>query len=329
MTAGPALLITNGDAAGSLLRKAFQGAEVLPWRDVLHDGPVPLTRTFSELSNIRVEFLASKAWGEAADLQTMFDARDRGLAHQGEFASVTLWFEHDLYDQLQLIQLLDWFGDQRRDGGLSLVQADDFLGRQSLEALIELQALEAPISDDQRELSQRAWAAFRQPNPEAWAALLSSPLGALPHLAAAIRRSLEELPQPGSGISRTERAILEAIKAGVSRPLELFTTVQQGEDAAFMGDWSFWDRLDGLANAASPLIEGLTGSPFRPDWSEEQRATYFKSDVEMTDFGAQVLAGKQDHATRNPIDRWVGGTHLTNDALWRWDSDQERLIAPD
>lgn len=328
MTAGVALLITNGDAAGSLLRKAFQGVEVLPWRDVLHDGPVPLTNSFSELSKIRVEFLASKGWGVTADLQAMFDARDRGLAHQGEFAGVTLWFEHDLYDQLQLIQLLDWFADQRLDGGLSLVQADAFLGRQTLEALIEMQVLEAPVSEDQRELAQRAWSAFRQPSPEEWAALLGEPPDALPHLAAAIRRSLQELPQPGSGLSQTEQAILEAVRGGVSNPLELFTTVQQGEEAAFMGDWSFWDRLDGLANAAAPLIEGLAGAPFRPDWPEDERAAYLKSEVAMTDFGAHVLAGKQDHASRNQIDRWIGGTHLTNDTLWRWDGGKQRLIAP-
>jgi len=328
MTAGPVLLITNGDSAGSLLRKAFQGTEVLPWRDVLHDGPVPLTNSFSELSNIRVKFLASKGWGDPSNLQAMFDARDRGLAHHGEFARVTLWFEHDLYDQLQLLQLLDWFGDQRRDDGLSLVQADDFLGRQSLESLIEMQALEAPVSDDQRELAKRAWLAFRKPSPEEWAALLSSKLDALPHLASAIRRSLEELPHPGTGLSRTERAILEAMKAGVSTPLELFTTVQQSEEAAFMGDWSFWDWLDGLANAETPLIDGLTGAPFRPDWSDDERAAYLKSDVRLTDFGAQALAGAKDHAASNTIDRWIGGTHLTNDALWRWDSGKDRLIGP-
>jgi hypothetical protein len=30
------LIITNGDAAGELLRRAIPRAEVLPWRDVLH-----------------------------------------------------------------------------------------------------------------------------------------------------------------------------------------------------------------------------------------------------------------------------------------------------
>jgi hypothetical protein len=38
------LIITNGDAAGELLRRATPGTEVLPWRDVLHEGPVHLKR---------------------------------------------------------------------------------------------------------------------------------------------------------------------------------------------------------------------------------------------------------------------------------------------
>lgn len=38
-----------------------------------------------------------------------------------------LWFERDLYDQLQLLQLLDWFSSQRRrTDSLLLVQAPDF-----------------------------------------------------------------------------------------------------------------------------------------------------------------------------------------------------------
>ncbi len=35
------LNITNGDSAVELMRKAGISGEYLPWRDVLHDGPVP------------------------------------------------------------------------------------------------------------------------------------------------------------------------------------------------------------------------------------------------------------------------------------------------
>jgi hypothetical protein len=48
----------------------------------------------------------------------------------------------------------------------------------------------------------------------------------------------------------------------------------------------------------------------------------------LTAFGADVLAGLADHATRNTIDRWWGGTHLTGDALWRFDAGTQRLITP-
>ena len=34
------LHITNGDCVADTLREAIEG-EVMPWRDVLHDGPVP------------------------------------------------------------------------------------------------------------------------------------------------------------------------------------------------------------------------------------------------------------------------------------------------
>ncbi len=35
------LHLTNGDSAADLIREAGIGGKVLPWRDVLHMGPVP------------------------------------------------------------------------------------------------------------------------------------------------------------------------------------------------------------------------------------------------------------------------------------------------
>ena len=75
------LIITNGDAAGELLRRAIPRAEVLPWRDVLHEGPVPPTGTLAELTAIRAEYLADRGWGEREEIATYLQARDRGLAH--------------------------------------------------------------------------------------------------------------------------------------------------------------------------------------------------------------------------------------------------------
>lgn len=52
------LNITNGDAAVPPLRAAGVEGDVLPWRDVLHEGPVPTGLDEAELGAVRARFLA-------------------------------------------------------------------------------------------------------------------------------------------------------------------------------------------------------------------------------------------------------------------------------
>ena len=49
----------------------------------------------------------------------------------------------------------------------------------------------------------------------------------------------------------------------------------------------------------------------------------------LTLLGAKILAGRDDFARHNRIDRWGGGTHLVSEALWRYDPTTGQLIAPD
>jgi hypothetical protein len=133
---------------------------------------------------------------------------------------------------------------------------------------------------------------------------------------------LEELPG-ADGLSRTERQSLAALAEGGTTPVALFAAVQR--QAAFMGDWSFFSLLNGFALAPKPLIDGLMGAPFRPNGSSSTQP-YLQSTLTLTPFGAEVLACRADHAAQNRIDRWWGGTHLTNECLWRWDAGEAKLI---
>ena len=322
------LIVTNGDSVGELLRRSLQGTEVLPWRDVLHEGPVPLTETREELSAVRVSFLVEAGAADPKVLENDFEARYRGLSISTNFDRVILWFVHNLYDQLQLLQVLDWFADHPREPEtLLLVQADDYIAHQEADAIVEQAALARPITDAQLDLAVRAWAAFRQPAPEAWAHLLREDLSALPFLRGAVVRMLEELPGP-DGLTRTERPTLACLQAGSGlTAVALFGAVQKMEDAQFMGDWSFWRLLDGLALGPAPLIAGLDGAPFQVEDKARMEA-YVRSQPALTTLGNQVVTGQTDLAEHRPIDRWWGGAHLTNAQLWRWDPETEHLIAP-
>lgn len=322
------LVITNGDAAGELLRKTLLGTEVLPWRDVLHEGPVPLTDALETITATRIEYLATAGGGDIGVIEYELRARDRGLGMNGDFERVVLWIEHNLYDQLQLLQVLDWFADHPRQGGtLLLVQVDDYICRQEPDAIPRQAASAMPVTQAQLDLAKRAWAAFRQSTPEAWARLLESDLSTLPFLQAAVLRMLEELPGH-NGLSRTERQMLAAIEVSESvTALGAFIAVQKMEEAEFMGDWSFWRLLDQLALADEPLIAGLEAAPFQHQDPELAKA-YLTSRLSLTSLGKAVLAGGADWSAHHSVDRSWGGTHLTEDNLWRWDLQAERLIAP-
>ena len=128
-----------------------------------------------------------------------------------------LWFEHDLYDQLQLIQVLDGLAELRGPP-ISLVCEAEYLGNMEPERAAELFALRNPVTRRHMQEARAAWTAFRSSDPRN---LETVKIVALPFLAAAIRRHLEEFPWTTDGLSRTERQIL----AGNTE-----------EEPAFMGD---------------------------------------------------------------------------------------------
>ncbi len=321
------LIITNGDEAAQRMREAGIRGEILPWRDILHEGPVPPSLALEELSAVRAEFLAQRGWLPQEELHAAFRSRDATIRRHSEFEAVILWFEHDLYDQLQLIQLLDFFAGERRDG-VHLIQAGKYLGHEKPKALKGHFHLIEPVTDAHFALAQRAWADFRAPTPEPWAELLQRGAAALPFLRLAVMRLLEELPHPVSGLSRTDWTILSLISEGVRRPFELYDAFTKSEEAFFMGDLSFYHALDALGESGSPLIAGFRGPAFSPSMPEEARDAYLTAELSCTHSGVMVLSGRADALQHRRIDRHIGGYRLTSLAPWRFDPSTRRLFAP-
>src|SRR5215212_9153194 len=71
-----ALHVTNGDCAADLMREAGIPGEVMPWRDVLHDGPVPGDLSLAELSRVRASYLSAGTGVSFSELAQEFVARD-------------------------------------------------------------------------------------------------------------------------------------------------------------------------------------------------------------------------------------------------------------
>ena len=148
------LHVTNGSVMVSRLHDLGVGA-VLPWDDVLHEGPVPEGLAPADLGGVRAAFLAGEA-GDLEEIARQFEARDRRLDEAAGDDEVVLWFEHDLYDQLQVLQVMDRLGaatpTRRRQPRVTAVMATDYLSAQTDDTL-------------------RAWFGLRRvPTPAEWEA---------------------------------------------------------------------------------------------------------------------------------------------------------------
>ena len=198
------LHITNGDCAVAVISQVVQGT-LLPWRDVLHEGPVRAGLSLEALSSERAAFIADAGWDDREKVMQGFRERDATFRRAGEHDEIVLWFEHDLYDQLQLIQVLDGLADLRGPT-ISLVCEAEYLGTMAPERAAELFVLRNPVTRRHLQEARAAWAAFRAPEPRGLQDLKTT---SLPFLAAAIRRHLEEFPWTTDGRSRSERQILE------------------------------------------------------------------------------------------------------------------------
>lgn len=334
------LIVTNGDSAAANIRTGGVKGRVLEWRDVLHDGPVPGFESLDLVSDVRADYLARSFGLDFADVRGDFAARDGLITAHIAYSDVELWFEHDLFDQLQLVQLLAYFAREPERVGLKLMQADTYLGALSHEAAAALAPGAVPVTTLQLEAGRAAWAAVTADTPEGIADLAAAPVPDMPFLAPALRRWLEELPAPGTGLSLTQERVLRALSQGPAMVGHLFGAVTDQDEAKFLGDMSFFLRLDEMAFGPAPLISGLPCPVHEiphftpatagevPTAEELSYRSYARSMVSLTPAGASALAGTLDHAEANAIDRWQGGTHLRAGHLWRFDREAGRLVAP-
>jgi hypothetical protein len=321
------LFITNGDSAAGRIAASGLTGEILPWRDVLHEGPVPSGLPPEELADVRARFIAEREWATLAEARQDFAIRDATLAGYGDYEEVVLFFEHDLYDQLQLIQVLDWFSERDLgDTRLSIVHADDYLGTLGPERLLALFHDRRETTEEQLNLGSTAWEAFRSPDPTSVLGVIEAGALALPFLASALHRHLEQFPSTANGLSRSEEQALEAIAGGSNTPDEAFVAYQEREEPVFLSDAVFASYLKDLSDARDPLVlfEGV-GAATGVSRDDPVRGDLWNRKVVLTEKGREVLRGNEDRVRLIGFDRWLGGVHLSGESPWRWDRSTQTL----
>ena len=321
------LHVANGTSTTMTIEAAGIPGATSIWADPLHDGPVPGGLDDDALAAVRAEYHAPSP--NAADPANDMRRWRQVIVEHDAYDELILWFEHDLFDQLNMIQLLPFIhAHVPASKTVSLICIGSFPGRPHFHGLGELAPAELasllptrqPVTAAQYALAEQAWRTFRDSSPEALDALVRGSrdvdgakdphlrTSALPFLARALRRFLEEYPWTRDGLSRTERRLLTLAAEGRAEWPQSFPRMHEGEDAFYISDTAYAELAEALSASAPPLLTRSIQSPA------------------LTAEGREVLEGRADRVALCGIDRWLGGVHLQGRAVpWRWDGEAGQI----
>ncbi len=292
-----------------MLKKAGVLGTHVAWHDALNEGPVPAGLSLEQTSAIRTQYLAERGYGNPIKLIHDFSRRDAQLRRAADFDEVVLWFEHDLYDQLQLLQALTSLEElDLEPGRVSLVQGDHYLANMTVDEIFPLFPKRRTATPAVFKSARRSWERFTSDSPANLYAAAGEDAIGLPFLRVALQRLCEEYPWKRDGLSRSQRQALYAVAQGRARTEELFLRAQAREEAYFLGERVFAKMLEDLAAGEAALVEEEDGT------------------LVTTALGRRVLAGDADWLEEHSINRWIGGVHLVSEHVTRWDDDAGRFV---
>jgi hypothetical protein len=304
--------LCSSDATADALSLAELPGDLRVWADALDQGPL-LPVDDAAFRDARAGFWAERGHGDVAAARARLDGYDRAADELAGCDELILWFEPDLVSQLALIRILSRLARRGLPPTLTMVSIDrhpevpDFAGLAHL-APAQLAALwpaRTPLSRDAVDEAITAWIAITAADPRALP-FLTRRVKALPFLAGALERHLEDYPDPTSGLSRTERQVLAAIARGEASAAAIAAAIRPGDPRYPVTADGLGATLAALATAG--LVTGPAGA------------------YEITDTGRAALAGAHDRVHEAGIETWRGGVHLTGRGpAWRWDSRERRL----
>ncbi|WP_312497238.1 DUF1835 domain-containing protein [Pseudomonas cremoris] len=227
-----------------------------------------------------------------------------------------LWCEADAYDQLFLIRALA--GLERAPQRLELIEVDRIpgvqrfigIGQLAPDVLAWLWPQRRLIDDAAVQLAEQAWSAYCDSAPLKWAQLAHATHPALPFLAPALLRQLQELPGAQDGLSLTERLVLTYLADAGPKPAgRVFAELMaKREPLPFLGDMMFFALLRPLIDGEAPLLAETDAG------------------LALTGLGRAVLEGQAYWLEHASHERWVGGTRIPpGQPHWTIDADLRPL----
>lgn len=211
------LHITNGDNFTSKLKTLPLKGDIITWREMLCEGKTLCSVGSESFWKTRFEFLnknykISKSWFVEKTLKEY-----RSLCNHKQQDQIVLWFEYDLFCQINMLAVLSWLKTHRRHAEISLVCSgredggDKLFGLHELseEKLMDLYGKRSILSQDDIEYADYIWQLYCSDNPIRLENQIANNDFQFEYLSDALKTHLKRFPTIKNGLNELENRVLE------------------------------------------------------------------------------------------------------------------------
>ncbi|MCB0372015.1 MAG: DUF1835 domain-containing protein [Muricauda sp.] len=211
------LHITNGDGFTSRLQSLQLKGDIITWREMLCEGKTLCSVGSESFWKTRFEFLnknykISKSWFVEKTLKEY-----RSLCNHKQQDHIVLWFEYDLFCQINMLAVLSWLKTHRRHAEISLVcsgnedETEKLYGLNELsdEKLLSLYEKRTVLSQDDIEYADYIWQLYCSDNPIRLENQIANNDFQFQYLSDALKTHLRRFPTIKNGLNELENHVLE------------------------------------------------------------------------------------------------------------------------
>ncbi|MBO0323165.1 DUF1835 domain-containing protein [Muricauda sp. CAU 1633] len=302
------LHITNGDSFTSKLQSLQVQGDIITWREMLCEGKTLCTVGSESFWKTRFEFLnknykISKSWFVEKTLKEY-----RSLCNHKQQDHIVLWFEYDLFCQINMLAVLSWLKTHRRHAEISLVcsgkedDTDKFYGLSELsdEKLIELYENRIMLTQDDIEYADYVWQLYCSDNPIRLENLINNDDFQFEYLSDALKTHLKRFPTIKNGLNELENHILDvSVTQKPKSKKELLGNLLTDQGFYGFGD----SQYERIITSLKPLFNS-----FNP--------------VKLTKKGMEVLENKNNYYSQIRDNQLYLGGSLKYNFLYNTDTNR-------
>ncbi|WP_369049243.1 DUF1835 domain-containing protein [Tenacibaculum sp. UWU-22] len=250
------LHITNGDSTTQYLQKLNFKGDFITWREMLCEGKTTSDVGSESFWKNRFEFLKN-SYNVSKQKFINYTLKEyRNLCNQKKQEEIVLWFEYDLFCQINMLAVISWLKHYREGYKISLVTSgkvagsDQFLGLSELsENQIEnLYKNRVVLSQDDIEYADYIWQLYCSDSPLRLETIHGfNPMSPFTYLEDALKAHFLRFPSIENGLNAIENTILKTVNENkFATKQEMLRYLLANQKNYGFGDIQYIKKIDEL-----------------------------------------------------------------------------------